>query len=209
VAVITGAGGRAFCVGTDLKVRAKTGEDDFPETGFAGLTHRFDLDKPIIAAVNGLALGGGLEMMLAADIVIAADHAEFGFPEPKVGLAALGGGGIQRLTRQIPYKQAMGLLLTGSRINADEAQKWGLINQVVPAEHLQEAVDYWVADMLDCAPLALKATKQIAQQSLDYRTLEEALQAKYPAATDMENSADALEGPKAFAEKRKPCWRAK
>ena len=113
VAIVTGVGARAFCAGTDLKVRAATGRDDHPPTGFAGLTGRFDLFKPVIAAVNGLALGGGVEIVAACDLAIAAAHAEFGLPEPRVGLAALGGGVLHRLARQMPMKQAMWLALTG------------------------------------------------------------------------------------------------
>ena len=100
--MITGAGERAFCVGSDLKARAAVNADDHPPTGFAGITHRFDLAKPVIAAVNGLALGGGAEIVAACDLAIAADHAEFALPEPRVGLAALGGGGLQRLARICP-----------------------------------------------------------------------------------------------------------
>ena len=115
IAVVRGAGDRSFCVGTDLKVRAQKGRDEYPPTGFAGLTHRFDLDKPLIAAVNGLALGGGLEIALACDLIIAAEHARFGFPEPRVGLAAMSGG-VHRLVRQLPDKVAMGILLTGKTV---------------------------------------------------------------------------------------------
>ena len=120
IAVIGGAGARGFCTGTDLKVRAQLGRDDYPASGFGGLTRRFDLDKPVIAAVNGVALGGGLEIALACDLIIAAEHATFGFPEPRVGLAAMGGG-VHRLVRQLPDKVAMGMLLTGRQITAHEA----------------------------------------------------------------------------------------
>ena len=120
IAVIRGAGERSFCTGTDLKVRAQLGQDEYPASGFAGLTRRFDLDKPVVAAVNGLALGGGLEIALACDLIIAAEHARFGFPEPRVGLAAMGGG-VHRLVRQLPDKVAMGLLLTGRQFSAQEA----------------------------------------------------------------------------------------
>ena len=206
IGVITGAGERSFCTGTDLKVRAELGQDEYPPGGFAGLTHRLDLDKPLIAAVNGLALGGGLEIVLATDIVLAAEHATFGFPEPRVGLAAMGGG-IHRLVRQIPHKLALGLLLTGRSINAKQALTYGLVNEVVPSEQLSATVDAWLADMLACAPLALRATKQIARRNLDYPTLEQALHAEYPAATEMLASQDAQEGSRAFVEKRKPIWK--
>ena len=125
VAVLTGAGDRAFCVGSDLKSRAERNADDHPPTGFAGISHRFDLMKPVIAAVNGLALGGGTEIVAACDLAIAADHAEFSLPEPRVGLAALGGGGLQRLARNMPLKHAMDLVLTGRRISAERGESHG------------------------------------------------------------------------------------
>ena len=208
IAVIRGAGERSFCTGTDLKVRAQLGQDEYPASGFAGLTRRFDLDKPVVAAVNGLALGGGLEIALACDLIIAAEHARFGFPEPRVGLAAMGGG-VHRLVRQLPDKVAMGLLLTGKQFSAQEALGYGLVNEVVPAGRLDSAVDAWVADMLACAPLAVRATKQIARRNFDYPTLAEAIRADYPAAATMLASADAVEGPRAFAEKRVPRWRGR
>lgn len=137
VAIVTGSGEKAFCVGTDLKTLAADGCHDKPSTGFAGITHRFDLWKPVIAAVNGLCLGGGVEILAACDLAVAADHAEFGLPEPRVGLAALGGGLLQRLPRQIAMKHAMRLVLTGSRISAQDALQMGLINEVVPAAQLR------------------------------------------------------------------------
>jgi enoyl-CoA hydratase/carnithine racemase len=206
VAIITGAGARAFCAGTDLKVRAATGRDDHPPTGFAGLTSRFDLFKPVLAAVNGLALGGGVEILAACDLAIAADHAEFGLPEPRVGLAALGGGVLHRIARQMPMKQAMWLALTGRRITADEAKGLGLINQVVPAGDLERTVRAVADDLLACAPLALEATKQVMLQGLAEPDLAKAIGARYPAAERMLASEDAREGQRAFVEKRTPRW---
>jgi enoyl-CoA hydratase/carnithine racemase len=206
VAIVTGAGARAFCAGTDLKVRAATGRDDHPPSGFAGLTSRFDLLKPVLAAVNGLALGGGVEIVAACDLAIAADHAEFGLPEPRVGLAALGGGVLHRLARQMPMKQAMWLALTGRRITADEARRLGLINQVVPAGDLERAVRAVADDLLACAPLALEATKQVMLQGLAEPDLAKAIGARYPAAERMLASEDAHEGQRAFVEKRTPRW---
>jgi crotonobetainyl-CoA hydratase len=136
VAVITGAGDRAFCVGTDLKSLAQTGSYAYPYGGFAGITKRFDLFKPVIAAVNGLCLGGGVEILAACDLAVAAEHAQFGLPEPRVGLAALGGGALQRLARTLPMKEAMGLVLTARRMGAAEAQRIGLVNDVVPMAEL-------------------------------------------------------------------------
>ena len=158
VLVLTGAGERAFCVGSDLKERARSGVDEMPATGFGGLTERFDLDKPVIAAVNGDAIGGGLELVLACDLAIAVRHARFGLPEPRVGLAAH--GGLHRLARQIPLKQAMEIALTGRLLSAEEALD-GLLNAVVDAAELAAEVARWTGALLAAAPLALRATKQM------------------------------------------------
>ena len=152
VLVLTGAGERAFCVGSDLKERARTGVDRMPATGFGGLTERFDLDKPVIAAVNGDAVGGGLELVLACDLAIAARHARFGLPEPRVGLAAH--GGLHRLARQVPLKQAMEIALTGRLFSAEEALNYGLLNAVVDAADLTAEVKRWTSALLAGAPLA-------------------------------------------------------
>jgi crotonobetainyl-CoA hydratase len=209
VAIITGTGDRAFCVGTDLKSLARTGEYDYPSGGFAGITKRFDLWKPVIAAVNGLCLGGGVEILAACDLAVAAEHAEFGLPEPRVGQAALGGGALQRLARQMPMKDAMWLALTGNRISAADARRVSLVNEVVPRGMAQERARAIARDMLDCAPLALEASKQVLLQSTAEPDLAAAMRRKYPAAERMLASEDALEGPRAFAEKRKPHWRAR
>ena len=209
VAVITGAGERAFCVGSDLKARATINADDHPPTGFAGLSHRFDLAKPVIAAVNGLAIGGGVEIVASCDLAIAADHAEFSLPEPRVGLAALGGGGLQRLARHLPLKYAMDLVLTGRRIGAQEAQRIGLINQVVPRAELKARVRQMADLIIAGAPLAVEASKQVMLRSLAIPDLETALRAHYPAAQRMLASEDAKEGQRAFIEKRKPRWQGK
>ncbi len=209
VAVITGAGERAFCVGSDLKARAETNADDHPPTGFAGLTHRFDLTKPVIAAVNGLAVGGGVEIVAACDLAIAADHAEFALPEPRVGLAALGGGGLQRLARGLPLKQAMDLALTGRRIGAEEAKRIGLVNDVVPRAELKARASDVAEMIIAGAPLAIEASKQVMLQSLSLPDLESALRARYPAAERMLESEDAKEGQRAFVEKRKPVWQGR
>lgn len=209
VAVITGAGDRAFCAGTDLKALAATGDHTKPKTGFAGITHRFDLFKPLIARVNGLALGGGVEIVAACDLAIAADHARFGLPEPRVGLAALGGGLLQRLPRQIGMKDAMALVLTGRPVDAQAARAMGLINQAVPATDLDAAVAAMVADILACAPLAVQASKEVMLKSLDVAALPATMHQDYPRARAMLASEDAVEGPRAFAEKRKPRWQGR
>ena len=206
VAIVTGAGERAFCVGTDLKALAATGRDEYPPGGFAGITKRFDLWKPVIAAVNGLCLGGGVEILAACDLAIADDHAEFALPEPLVGLAALGGGALQRLARQMPMKEAMWLVLTAKRIPAAEARRIGLINEVVPRGQALARAKVLAQDMLACAPLALEASKQAMLESVAEPDLAAAMKRSYPAAQRMLASEDAREGPRAFAEKRKPRW---
>jgi crotonobetainyl-CoA hydratase len=209
VAIVTAAGERAFCVGTDLKSLAKTGPYEYPAGGFGGITTRFDLWKPVIAAVNGLALGGGVEVVAACDLAIASEHAEFALAEPLVGLAALGGGALQRLARDMPMKEAMWLVLTAKRIDAHEARRIGLINQVVARGHALEAAKALARDLLACAPLALAASKQVMLQSLAEPDLEAAMKKRYPAAERMLASEDAREGPRAFAEKRKPVWKGR
>ena len=209
VAVITGTGERAFCVGSDLKQRSIGNKDDHPPTGFGGISHRFDLAKPVIAAVNGLALGGGVEIVAACDLAVAADHAEFGLPEPKVGLAALGGGGLQRLARNMPLKYAMELVLTGRRFGAEEAKRIGLINDVVPGDQLKARVRQMAGAIIEGAPLAIEASKRVMLESLAMPDLKTALTATYPAAERMLASEDAREGPRAFVEKRKARWQGK
>ena len=209
VAIITGAGERAFCVGSDLKARAARNADDHPPTGFGGISHRFDLMKPVIAAINGLAIGGGVEIVAACDLAIAADHAEFALPEPRVGLAALGGGGLQRLARTMPLKHAMDLVLTGRRIKADEARALGLINEVVPAAELRARARAMAEMIIAGAPLAIEASKQVMLQSLALPDLATALTITYPAAARMLASEDAKEGQRAFVEKRKPQWQGR
>ena len=206
VAIVTGAGDRAFCVGTDLKALANTGDHTKPATGFAGITHRFDLWKPVIAAVNGLCLGGGVEIVAACDLAIAADHAEFALSEPRVGLAALGGGALQRLARELPMKEAMWLVLRAERISAEEARRIGLVNAVVPGDRLMSSARALADELLECAPLALQASKQVMLQSLEEPDFAKAMTRRYDAAERMLASDDAREGPLAFAQKRKPVW---
>ena len=205
VAVLTGAGERAFSAGNDLKWTATHGVPRMPKGGFGGLVARDDLWKPLIAAVNGFALGGGLELALACDVIVAADHARFGLPEPRVGLMAAAGG-VHRLPRHIPLKIAMGMLVTGRHITAAEAARVGLVNEVVPGSELRAAVERWVAEIRECSPLAVQAAKQAALQGLG-RPLLEAMAEPTPLMRQLFASEDAREGPRAFAEKRKPNWR--
>lgn len=215
VAVLTGEGDRAFSAGNDLKYTAEMSrlpreqrpDLSMPAGGFGGITSRYDLFKPVIARVNGFALGGGLEMALACDIIVAADHAEVGLPEPRRGLIA-GAMGVHRLPRQLPLKQAMGYMLTGRHIPAQRAYEMGLVNEVVPLAKLDDAVAAWVADIVRCAPLSVRATKEAAMRGLQM-PLEEAAVAEYEWELARRRSADAVEGPRAFAEKRAPNWTGK
>ncbi len=209
VAVLTGAGDKSFSAGNDLKYSAEHGMGAMTmgNGGFGGITARFDLFKPVIAAVNGLALGGGFEIALACDIIIAADHARFGLPEPRVGLAALAGG-MQRLPQYIPPKIAMGLMLTGRQISAAEAHGLGLVNEVVPAADLAAAAERWANEILECSPVSVRATKQVALQSQGM-PLDAAMSKSYPLVGALFGSEDMMEGVMAFAQKRKPEWKGK
>ena len=215
LAVITGAGQKAFCAGADLKHRAMernaTSEQLAKWRQLAQETkhiiERWHFKKPLIAMVNGYALGGGLEIAMACDIIVAADHAEFGLPEPRRGLIA-GSAGVHRLPRQIGFKPAMGYLLTGRHMSAIRAFQLGLVNEVVPANELTDTVQGYVDDILRCAPLAVRATKEAAVKGLDH-PLAQAFYTRYEGEVARQQSADALEGPRAFAEKRSPQWQGK
>lgn len=211
VVVIAGSGDRAFCSGADLKAIARHEFRDTPHTrydswGFAGVAAH-PITKPVIAAVNGLAYGGGWEIVLACDLVVAAETASFALPEVKRGLIA-GGGGALRLPRRLPPAIAMEILLTGDPIDAHRAARWGLVNAVVPqAEVLPRALDL-AARIAMNAPLAVQATKRIAAGIDDGRVPAE--EAGWRITQDelsrVQASADAVEGPRAFAEKRTPEW---
>jgi enoyl-CoA hydratase/carnithine racemase len=212
VAVFTGEGDRSFSAGNDLKFTAEMSRLPeaerpkiwMPATGFGGITSRYDLFKPIVARVNGFALGGGLEMALACDIIVAADHAELGLPEPRRGLIA-GAMGVHRLPRHIPLKAAMGYMLTGRHIKAPRALELGLVSEVAPLAELDAVVDGYVQDILRCSPLSVRATKEAAMRGLEM-TLQDANAAHYEWEQRRRRSEDAVEGPRAFAEKRNPNW---
>lgn len=208
VAIITGAGDRAFSAGNDLRYQAEGGEMFSVPSGFGGLTNRYDLYKPVIAAVNGVAMGGGFEIALACDLIIASDNARFALPEPKVGLAALAGG-LHRLPRQIGLKQAMGMILTGRHVPANEAMSLGFVNAVAPQAELMTEARRW-ADMIgECSPMSIKASKQVVMGGLDIADFQEAFSTKFPAVGELFKSEDFIEGPRAFAEKRKPQWKGR
>jgi enoyl-CoA hydratase/carnithine racemase len=212
VAILTGTGDRAFSAGYDIKEPSEQGPEykgmgflaHRHPRGFGALTHRFGMSKPIVAAVNGFALGGGLELALACDLIVAAEHAEFGFPEPRIGLMAMDGG-MHRLVRHIPLKLAMGILLTGRRVSAQEALRIGLVNEIVPLAELMPAARRWADLILECAPLSVQATKEAVMAGLGL-PLEAAMALIPPVMAKALASEDQDEGVKAFLERRPPRW---
>lgn len=209
IAIVTGAGEKAFSAGNDLKWQAAGGKRGWDKSGFAGLTERFDCDKPIIAAVNGVAMGGGFEIALACDLIIAAENAVFALPEPRVGLAALAGG-LHRLPRQIGLKRAMGMILTGRHVSAREGFELGFVNEVVSQGQALAAAERWANLILQNGPMSIRASKQTIHRGLSV-SLEQAMaeQRDYPAVKALAASEDYIEGPKAFAEKRAPQWKGR
>jgi crotonobetainyl-CoA hydratase len=209
VAIITGAGNQAFCAGNDLKWQAEGGERGWNLSGFGGLALRFHCDKPIIAAVNGMALGGGFEIALACDLVIAAENATFGLPQPRIGLAALAGG-LQRLPRQIGLKRAMDMILTGRRVSAQDGFEFGFVNEVVPQGEALSAAERWADQICQNSPMSIRASKQTVLEGLNV-SLPQAMLAQrdYPGVRDLIASEDFVEGLRAFAEKRPPRWQGK
>lgn len=210
VGIVTGAGERAFSAGNDLKHQATGGEMKSPPSGFAGLTSRFDLNKPLIAAVNGVAMGGGFEIALACDIIVASEAAVFALPEPRVGLAALAGG-LHRLPRAIGTKRALGMILTGRRVTAKEGAELGFVNEVVAPGDLMTTARRWAAQIAELSPMSVRASKEAVFKGLDEPTLEAAIkgQNRYPAVAALFRSEDFVEGPMAFAQKRAPNWKGR
>ena len=206
VAIVTGAGDKAFCAGNDLRYQAEGHERKRCPSGFAGLTNRYDLNKPLIAAVNGFAMGGGFETALACDLIVAAENAVFALPEPRVGLMA-GAGGVHRLPRMIGQKQALGMILTGRRVGAAEGKELGFVNEVVPEGGAVGAAKRWAGQILECAPISIRASKEAVYQGMNESTIEAAINRTYEEQHVLIGSEDYVEGPKAFAEKRAPNWR--
>lgn len=212
VGILTGTG-RFFSAGWDLAgaTQGEAIDADHGPGGFAGLTEFFSLHKPVIAAVNGLAMGGGFELALAADVIVASDTAEFALPEVKLGMVA-DSGGVLRLPRRLPRAIALEMLLTGRRMGALEAARWGLVNRVVAPDQLLETAQALAQEMVVAAPLALAAVKELVNAT-EGQTMEAAYtnlrKADLPHYRAMLRSDDAAEGPRAFAEKRPPRWQAR
>lgn len=214
VAIITAPGERIFSAGWDLKSAVELGADAKPDHGpggFAGLTELFSLDKPVIAAVNGRAIGGGFELVLACDLIVAAQNADFSLPEVALGVLA-DAGGMLRLPRRLPYCLAMDLLLTGRRMPAEEAARHGLINAVVSRDELMPAARRMARTIADGAPLSVQAIKQVVRgtEALSIEAAYAAVKAgRFEAHSRVYASEDIHEGPRAFVEKRKPRWQGR
>tara|TARA_B110000467_G_scaffold164822_1_gene195942 strand:+ start:262 stop:2604 length:2343 start_codon:yes stop_codon:yes gene_type:complete len=205
VAIVTGAGEKAFCSGNDLKVSASGGDMSMPASGFAGLCSRTNREKPVIAAVNGVAMGGGLEIVLACDVAIADPIASFALPEVKVGLFAAAGG-LQRLTRQIGEKAAMELILTGRKVGPDEASQLGLINSICEAGGVMDAARALAKTIAGNSPTSIRASKRVLNAVDSLGDWDKALELSYKEIVKLIQSKDTREGMTAFVEKRKPNW---
>jgi crotonobetainyl-CoA hydratase len=212
VAIITGAGDRFFSAGWDLKVAAQ-GEPpdaDYGVGGFGGLQQLPDLNKPVIAAVNGLAVGGGVELAMSADLIVAAEHSRFALPEISAG--TLADAATIRLPRRIPYQVAMDMLLTGRWMEAEEALRWGLVNRVVPAAELMPRARELAATLASGPLLVFAAIKEVARESetLSFQeAMERVMRRDFPTVAALYGSQDQLEGARAFSEKRAPVWKGR
>jgi len=212
VAIVTAAGEKFFCPGWDLKAAADGDavDGDYGVGGFGGIQELPHLNKPIIAAVNGICCGGGLELALSADIILAAEHATFALPEIRSGTVA--DAASIKLPKRIPYHIAMEMLLTGRWLDADEAARWGLINQIHPAADLM-AKAREMADMLAAGPpLVYAAIKEVVREAEDMKfqdALNKITKSQFKTVETLYRSEDQLEGARAFAEKREPVWKGK
>ena len=206
VAVLTGAGDKAFCAGNDLKFTSQDGRATLPSTGFSGLSQRYDLEKPIIAAVNGFAMGGGFETALSCDIIIASEEATFALPEVKVGFFAAASG-VQRLSRYIGRLAAQEMMITGRHVGAEEALQLGFVNSVVPHEALMAAAMAKAEEITQVSPSSVKATKRVLNDLAKREQLPESLAFSRKVIGDLSKTEDFKEGVQAFVEKRKPKWR--
>ncbi len=213
VAIVTGAGEKFFSAGWDLKSAARGDEDgqDYGPGGFAGLTELWDLNKPVIAAVNGMTVGAGFELALACDLILAAEHAEFFLPETGLGNMA-DAGGVQRLPHRLPYSVAMDLLLTGRRMSAKEAAHYGLVSEVLPGPKLMDRARELADHLAARAPLSIAALKEVlrATEHVSVREAFELIKSgDLDAYQQMMQSEDFREGPRAFAEKRPPRFKGR
>jgi crotonobetainyl-CoA hydratase len=208
-----GAGERFFSAGWDLKAAAEgeAVDADFGPSGFAGLTELWDLNKPVIAAVNGMAVGGGFELALAADLIIASDNAAFFVPEATLGIIP-DSGGVLRLPARLPKAIAMDLLMTGRRMELDEAMQYGLVNKRTSLQNLKTKAIEWAHEIAQSAPLALAAIKAVIRETEGLK-LEDSYKlmrsGKIEVYQQMLRSEDAEEGPRAFSEKRPPEWKGR
>ena len=212
VAIVTGHGSKFFCAGWDLKAAAEgeAPDSDYGVGGFGGMQELPDLNKPIIAAINGMAVGGGFEIALSADLIVAADHASFALPEINAG--TLADAATVKVPRRMPYHVAMDLLFTGRWMDAQEALRWGLVNKVVPADTLLEEARALAQLLAEGPPLVFACIKEVARetQGMNFQqSMNMINNRKFPTVDRLYSSEDQLEGARAFAEKRKPIWKGK